>query len=320
MESIGKRRSVYRAHAFTLIELLVVIAIIGVLVGLLLPAVQQAREAARRTSCLNNLKQLAYAVANYQDVNKYMPPGSSGPMNGASGFPSGWCDPSYGCGLPWGHFGWSATILPFLEGQNLYDSIDFSVPAYALSIPENSGDRGPAGDIKNRPAALDMPPVFVCPSAHRVQPKSQFKDYGINYGTGECCPERYNDEQIFKGISWVNSKLEPAKITDGTSNTFLFLEFAHFGNHSFVNYDKGSNQFFWVHHVSQGYVTCAEHDGTPTPPNSTTWNHRGAHSDHPNGVQAVMADGHTVFVSNHVDYKIYHSHFTRAGAENEESL
>jgi prepilin-type processing-associated H-X9-DG protein len=146
-----------------------------------------------------------------------------------------------------------------------------------------------------------------------VKPKNQFKDYGINHGTGACCPER--TQNGMDGVAWVNSGLKTAKIRDGLSNTFLFLEFAHFGNHSWVKYDEGTNQFLFVHHVSQGYVTCAEHNGTPTPPNSTTWNHRGAHSDHTGGVYATWCDGHVYFISDHIDFKVYRSMFTRAGQE-----
>jgi prepilin-type N-terminal cleavage/methylation domain-containing protein len=304
------RKNSSRRCGFTLVELLVVIAIIGILVGLMLPAVQAARESARRLECANNLKQLSLGVASYTAAQGVMPPGSTGRMNGNNSFPSGWHDPNHGGGLPWGHFSWSAVILPYVEQQNLYDAIDFTVPAYANSIPENRSERGPSGHANNRNASMMQPKFFVCPSAHRVKPKNEFKDYGINHGTGACCPERTSAGM--NGVAWVRSSLKTAAIRDGLSNTFLFLEFAHFGSHSWVNYDEGTNQFLFVHHVSQGYVTCAEHNGTPTPPNSTSWNHRGAHSDHPGGIQATMCDGRLVWISNHIDFRVYRAMFTRS--------
>src|SRR5262245_738311 len=92
-------------HAFTLVELLVVIAIIGVLVALLLPAVQSARESARRMSCQNNLKQVSLAVHNYHDTNRSLPPASTNTaLSGSSGF---------------------AAILPFIEQAALYSQYDF---------------------------------------------------------------------------------------------------------------------------------------------------------------------------------------------------
>ncbi|MCA9133857.1 MAG: DUF1559 domain-containing protein, partial [Planctomycetales bacterium] len=100
----------YRQRGFTLVELLVVIAIIGVLVGLLLPAVQAAREAARRMQCTNNLRQLGLAVHNYESANRRLPSGWI--ANNLRGEP-GW--------------GWAAALLPFMEGSNLHQQIDFGI-------------------------------------------------------------------------------------------------------------------------------------------------------------------------------------------------
>lgn len=295
-------------RGFTLIELLVVIAIIAVLVALLLPAVQQAREAARRSQCSNNLKQFVTALHNYEELYKCFPSGSIGPQ-AASGFPTGWCDPSLGCGLPWGHFSWAALLLPQLEQQALYERIDFSVPAYTFSIIENGNQRGPAGHANNQAAANMMPPVFNCPSTPRVQPERQMKDYGINGGTGNCCPERTANNQ--DGIAWVNSSCKIRDITDGTSNTFAFLELSHTANHSWLDRNRGSNPFLWVHHASQGYV-----QGHPTDlPDTNIYNNRAANGHHSAGIQCILLDGHFRFITDNIDMVAYRAQFSRAGNE-----
>src|ERR1700712_5128327 len=104
-----------RRRSFTLIELLVVIAIIAVLIALLLPAVQSAREAARRSQCINNLKQLGLAMHNYQSTARSFPPGASkNPMPNSSTY------------YPWGNWSAQALLLPYLEQKPLYDAANFS--------------------------------------------------------------------------------------------------------------------------------------------------------------------------------------------------
>jgi len=305
----GARR--YKS-GFTLIELLVVIAIIAILIALLLPAVQQAREAARRTQCRNNLHNLAIAAHNYHDVYNAFMPGSMGPMNGPSSFPAGWSDPVHGSSVPLGHFGWPVPLLPFVEATALHQTIDISKPAYVRTLKEFGTERGPLGNIANEPASRMMPRVFVCPSADRTQPENEFKDYGINGGTGACCPER---NFASNGIGFVNSNIGFAEVADGTSTTFMFLEFTHWANHSYILERDGSNPFFFVHHASQGYVTCCEHDGTLSPPNADIPNDRGAVSPHTGGLHAAMVDGSARFVTENIDGNVYRHLFSRNGKE-----
>lgn len=188
-------------RGFTLIELLVVIAIIAILIALLLPAVQQAREAARRTQCKNHLKQLGLAIHNYVSSYRYLPPGASVDLAVTSTGNNG----------SWGVHG---RILPMLEQGNLYDNVDLST----------------AWDFQ---AAIDglKIPVYACPSdpnSDRVRDPSGGKvklyptNYGFNYGTWFVFDPTNGSSG--NGAFYPNASLTMASFTDGTSNTLLAAE------------------------------------------------------------------------------------------------
>jgi prepilin-type N-terminal cleavage/methylation domain-containing protein len=309
-------------RGFTLIELLVVIAIIAILIGLLVPAVQKVRDAAARTQCQNNLKQLALAAHNYHDTYKHFMPGNGIPPGQTPPkFTGVWSDPRF-YGLPYGTFSWAAYILPFVEGQNVYNQIHFDRPAFTPWFEEYGSDTGgrpqPYGDPINALAATSMPPVFVCPAARRARPENEQKDYGINGGIQShgCCAERSITGSI-EGMAWLGSGVKMTSVTDGTSNTFLFFDLMNWAYHGRIDYGKGSNPFLFVNEAGQGYVTGST-NGTVAGawlPNDETNNHRGPESDHFGGVQAAMADGRVTWVSNSVTPAVYLAAFTRAGDE-----
>jgi prepilin-type N-terminal cleavage/methylation domain-containing protein len=129
-----------RYQGFTLVELIVVISVITVLVGLLMPAVQQAREAARRSTCRNNLKQIGLALCDYENVNRVLPPSCTGDMAYGVWYP----DPAL-----FRLQSWTSMLLPFLEQKSLWNEIDFSLSAL---------------DPRNLDAATHILPVFRCPT------------------------------------------------------------------------------------------------------------------------------------------------------------
>ncbi len=192
--------------AFTLVELLVVIAIIAVLIGLLLPAVQKVREAAARTQCENNLKQIGLALHDYHDSYGW--------------FPAGYvCQPvQTGADITTPGWGWAALLLPNLEQGNLYRQADFTLAVDAAS---------------NLPFRTALPKTFVCPTDRSTGIFTIYSDsnmalataatnsYAACHGTGPDLDEELDD---FNGMFSRNSRTRFADVTDGTSTTLAIGE------------------------------------------------------------------------------------------------
>lgn len=195
-----------RRLGFTLIELLVVIAIIAILIALLLPAVQQAREAARRTQCKNNLKQLGIALHNYHDAH--------------SAFPNQASDSLYG-------YSALAQILPYLDQGNLYNQFDFSQPLQ-VGLPWAPAVNPAMEDIVRRPlATLLCPsepgdPIYLDGSGNQWAGSNYLVNGGSGRGTDYCAT--VND-----GLFWRGSNTKFRDLTDGVSNTVALAEVL-FGN------------------------------------------------------------------------------------------
>jgi prepilin-type N-terminal cleavage/methylation domain-containing protein len=191
------------SSGFTLVELLVVIAIIGVLVGLTLPAVQAAREAARRMSCTNNMRQIGIAVHNHYAALKLLPAGSVAKENPT--------DPA----TPWTFYRWSALAMlsPYLENTAAYNVLDLRLPLYGSNFgitPENvEGVRV-------------MVPTFLCPSdsGQRLHDRFGPTNYAFNAGTGVEGGTPLETDGAF----FVNSRIRFADVSDGSSNTIAISE------------------------------------------------------------------------------------------------
>ena len=263
--------------AFTLIELLVVIAIIGVLVALLLPAVQAAREAARRSQCANNLKQVGLALHGYHDAAQTFPAGGwiavfSQPLTANM------------------NMGWSAAVLPWLEQRTLFDSVNFQARY---------------NDAVNSTAVYTVLQVYLCPSEPRATTWNQAPgdpypsadaDYGGIYGPrGLPVPTFTNNPPA--GPMVFNRPIKLAEIRDGASQTIL------------VGEDPEAINAMWAsgHNIFDQSAPINARPPTEYGEELT--------SQHPGGVDALFADGSVHFLRNATAIVPLAALCTRSGGE-----
>ena len=309
----------FSRRAFTLVELLVVIAIIGVLIGLILPAVQKIRETASRMKCSNNLKQLALACHSYHDIHGSFPPGGLVLPNGPG----------------WGNIDWASNkgtwlvhSLPFMELDNLYNQI----PNLNLPHFDSIGTAEQAGVL---PKVISM---FRCPSdgTYLNEPFSNYDGclgpqclddkcgynpfaqycnqpawgYTTSAGDGET-----SDAQRVRGIfSRLGARISFASVTDGTSNTFLLGEGipAQCGHHLSnpwysvyanpllstiipINYPIDEKDRSWCGANSAGLAHTLSN-------NEVSF---GFKSRHPLGANFAMVDGSVHFIQQSIDHRTY---------------
>jgi len=313
-------------HAFTLVELLVVIAIIGVLVALLLPAVQTARESARRMSCQNNLKQIGLGMQMHHDVFLQLPTGGE--------FPSGVLY----------LIGWPGRIFPYIEQKNIRDFIDASgngitaIQPWRVKAAPHNGDK---------PPYTSPLPVFVCPSSElrKFSPDSYVSSsipdinavnqgalhYRANGGsaTSELIQGIWSRHAWYStsGVIYPKSKVKYADISDGTSSTLLAAETSSaFGRKllsqgwggiqpwtwGFYNYEPASpanpnNGWLMIDHkvvtYPIGYTGNFSTNETPFT------------SNHPTGVNAVFCDGSVRFLQRNLPLATLQAMATRGVGE-----
>jgi len=291
-------------RGFTLVELLVVIAIIGVLVALLLPAVQAAREAARRAQCTNNLKQLGLALHNYHDVNRAFPPGNIAHWTGSVVNGWGWT--------------WHAKLLPFIEQNSLYDEIGSHM----------NTDTGGSTDAWVVLACEEtVIPAFQCPSHPNgnLSYSGQGNDQISNYN-GVCGTNTFNSDHTDEmsdvgfrgdGIFFLNSSIGFRDIIDGSSNTFIVGEVQV----KLADNMPGGDRHYIFSPSGDGnpptdvseYLIGMERGEFGDPINSG--GEEAAGSYHPGGCLFLFADGSTSFISENINEIVYQALSTRAKGE-----
>lgn len=316
-------------RAFTLVELLVVIAIVGILIALLLPAVQMAREAGRRTQCCNQLKQIGVALHHYHEARNTFPPGCIVSTYAADANPA----TTTGCYDPWaeasdttksGMHGtsWILQILPFLDEQNLYQAWDFKT-----NVQGNQAV-----------AAVDIGGLY-CPTRRNALRRSDSKmmflnwtnggtDYGGCYGrgdgwmneitrhhrfadlstsTGSAVPHDAPEKRA--GIFGPNTGTNMAAVRDGSANTIMIGEMQRLrpdsGASGSAKNNKTSYDGWFFGGVATMFVTCAPDDNHDQPGGMNNGFFESPGSDHPGGAHFGLADGSARFINQTIDINVF---------------
>jgi prepilin-type N-terminal cleavage/methylation domain-containing protein len=310
-----------RPAAFSLVELLVVIAIIGLLVALLIPAVQQARESGRRIQCVNNLKQIGLAYQCHETSYHALPPAYIS-------------DPTK-------PVGWGIFLLPYIELRTVYDQYNFNAPFYQTN---------PAAEIDNQRIANMLFPVFACPSSPYPVERKPY-DYTFSYPgypsiTWQAAAADYSpiegiapelDSYLSlnytanqrKGVLEPDKKVPMDAIQDGTSHTILITEIM--GKNDLWQNGRNQQQKITGQYTGQGgwadttsaaskFVGCTP-DGSiaPGPCGINISNEYGLFSLHRIMVNSLIADGSVQSEAADIDIRVLVGLLTRAGFELEKN-
>ena len=312
------------AHGFTLVELLVVIAIIGVLVALLLPAVQAAREAARRSQCSNNLKQVALGFHNYESAHRQFPFGY--------GYQTGPPSTGIGYGTAWP---WCPRLFPYVEQQALYDMTDFTVncgfawstlttqmqTVISAKIPTFLCPSDPGTE---QPMQSGGPGAGPCASIGSGAGGQQFGPYGRMSYAGNLGVGQMETDPRQAGVLWHNWGAKMAKIHDGTTHTMLVSELI-------VGKDCTIRG---VHSYHEGPVYMHDHTPNDRTPDIVRWCSgtdpaeapctsinpfamvlQTSRSYHTGGVLSAACDGSVRFVAETIDIATWQALGTSDGRE-----
>ncbi len=318
-----------QAKGFTLVELLVVIAIIGILVALLLPAVQAAREAARRMQCSNNLKQLGLAMHNFHAGQGQLPPGQNYQLGIISNSNKD-------------KFCWFQEMLPFVEQQALYDKYKAHVAS--------------GGEVWWTPDRWTSIPTFMCPSdganpkivtggwsqSPGGEPENSQGWSGnlvVLAGSTVFNPTSDTNGENLDGLFFAKSAVRIDDIRDGSTNTLLGGEIIIVrdigvgqqisGGNSVTQKHDNRGRYWNVHQGTTLFSTlyppntsvgdrgtwCVDTEQAPCQSLGTDNLVQSLRSYHPGGVNAVLADGSVHFISDYIDAQTYKNYGTRAGGE-----
>ena len=297
-------------RGFTLVELLVVIAIIGILIALLLPAVQAAREAARRSQCSNHFRQVGVAMHNYHSAHATFPTGLY------LWYANDCADPGKGphTGKRYYGWGWATFILPYIEQNDLYDQFDFSLDSYASNPSFRAG--------------AEFIPTYLCPSdaqgkelvsccgsirngATDLEDLAKTNMAGVADSIDWSCDGQIPDPNA-DGVLYQRSRVKASQIADGTSNTLMVGEMIGSGPNT-------NGGYFWttwdVLHTVNGinYPVRLLQAGFAFSPWSLADN--GFASYHPGGCHFTLADGSVQFLTETIDQQTLAALTTRAGQE-----
>jgi len=285
----GNRSRYHRLRGFTLVELLVVIAILGVLVSLLLPAVQAAREAARRTHCKNNLRQIGIGLSGYEVAHGDFPIGcvecKTIPAKPEDRPPVPWNVPG---NRPRLFTSWALRLLPFIEQQHVWQLYD---------------DTQPFSHADNHQAVSTIIPTFLCPSAPRESEDDAFTDYGGMYGVGgegrnqaeADSPHWLNEESL--GVMLYEVPVRTSEIADGLSHTVLVAE------------RTGSSQY--QSQWADGRNCFDQNQNTGI----NQFQDNEIYSKHPGQAGVVFCDGHVQFLNESIEQRVLIAILTKAGGE-----